>query len=243
MENAGPSRRRLSAASPSEANARAARPRLVERGDDRFLVAGTPDSATLELGEQYFAERDAGRGPAQQMMDFAQPLIENSDGTADGFSKAMTMAMVFWNLAITREEAREEMMTAILSKDADPEVRSEFHVMAKLMIARHEAMFPELEARNEPPPDGPRAEAIREQGCQTGHPVSRILLLRRCRREGPKKWTNASVPPAVLRSRSVERGLLCVQQREVRAVCVRIGQLVRHARGGPRCWRGLLAAT
>jgi hypothetical protein len=62
--------------------------------------------------------------------------------------------------------------------------------------------------------------------------VSRFLLLHRCRREGPKKWTNASVPTAVLRSRSVERRLLRVQQREVRAVSVRIGQLLRHSRGG-----------
>jgi hypothetical protein len=130
-----------------EANARAARPRLVERGDDRFLVGGTPDNATLELTEQYFAERDAGRGPAQQMMDFAQPLIENSDGTADGLNKAMSIAMVFWNLAITRDEDREEMMAAMMSKDADPEVRSEFHLMAQLMIARHEAMFPGLHNR------------------------------------------------------------------------------------------------
>jgi SEC-C motif len=130
-----------------EANARSARPRLVERGDNRFLVGGTPDRATLEVAEQYFAERDAGRGPAQQMMDFAQPLIESSDGTADGLNKAMSIAMVFWNLAITREEDREEMMTAMLSKDADPEVRSGFLVMAQMMIARHEAMFPELHNR------------------------------------------------------------------------------------------------
>jgi hypothetical protein len=114
---------------------------------DHFLVSDGVDDDTLELAEHYFAEKDAGRGPAQQMMDFAQPLIDESDGSTEGLNKALSLAMVFWNLAVTPEEDRETAFTGALLKDADAEVRTTFQEMAKVMIARHEAMFPELHGR------------------------------------------------------------------------------------------------
>ena len=51
---------------------------------EKFLVSDGVDDDTLDLAADYFAEKDAGRGPAQQMMDFAQPLIDTHENSTDG---------------------------------------------------------------------------------------------------------------------------------------------------------------
>jgi hypothetical protein len=129
-----------------EAEARASRPRVVERGDDNFLVSGNASDETLDLADEYFARRDAGRGPAQQMMEFVQPLIEMGDGSTEAINKAMTVGMMSWNLAVTPSEQREAALAKMLTAfdTADEETRSTFAELARMMIARHQEMFPEL---------------------------------------------------------------------------------------------------
>ena len=112
-----------------------------------FLASDGVDDEAMAVAEHYFAEKDAGRGPAQQMMDFAQPLLDESDRSTEALNKALSLAMVFWNLAVATEEDREKAIANAMLKDADPEVRAAFQQMARLMIARHETMFPELHGR------------------------------------------------------------------------------------------------
>ena len=120
---------------------------VAKRMAEHFLVSDGVDDETLAIAQRYFAEKDAGRGPAQQMMDFAEPLLDESDGSTEALNKALSLATVFWNLALAREEDREEAIAKAMLKDADPEVSAAFQQMAQLMIARHETMFPELHCR------------------------------------------------------------------------------------------------
>jgi hypothetical protein len=122
-------------------------PTRVRHIRDRFLVSADAGDDALDLAEHYLAERDAGRGPAQQMMDFAQPLIDQSDGSTDALNKALSIAMIFWNLALTPEQEREQALVEIMagmSAGESDDVRSAFQAMAETMIERHREMFPEL---------------------------------------------------------------------------------------------------
>jgi len=62
----------------------------------------------LALAEDYFRQRDAGRGPAQQFIDFAQPLLDSTDGSKTETQRALTLAQFLWNIAITRDPEERE---------------------------------------------------------------------------------------------------------------------------------------
>jgi hypothetical protein len=122
---------------------------IAKRMADRFLVSDGVDDETMAVAERYFDEKDAGRGPAQQMMDFSQPLIDTADGSTEGLNKALTMGMFFWNLAISPEDEREKTVAEMSANfdDADADARTAFQEMAKVMIERHQEMFPEQHRR------------------------------------------------------------------------------------------------
>jgi SEC-C motif len=110
---------------------------------DRLPVIGVASDDELELAERDFADR----GPARQMMDFAQPLIDQSDGSIDALNKALSIAMIFWNLAIMPEQEREQALVEIMAEMSVSEsegVQSAFQALAETMIERHRQMFPEL---------------------------------------------------------------------------------------------------
>jgi SEC-C motif len=134
---------------PPMTGARLTGAQVARQMADTFLTSDDVDDEALAIAEHHFAEKDAGRGPAQQMMDFAQPLVEANDGSTDGLNKALTMGMFFWNLAISPTEDREKAMAEMLASfdKAEMEVRTAFQEMANVMVERHEAMFPELHAR------------------------------------------------------------------------------------------------
>lgn len=133
-----------------EAEAQASRPRVVERGDRSFLVSGGLDDKELDLAAQHFREKDAGRGPARQMMDYAAPLLDNADGPdLKSLNKALTMGTYFWNLALAPEDEREREIARMAAgfDEADTEARAAWQAMAQMMIARHQQMFPEMHVR------------------------------------------------------------------------------------------------
>jgi hypothetical protein len=107
----------------------AARPKLLERNGDR-------------LGGS-----SAGRGPAQQMVDYVQPIIDATDGDREGLQRALDIGMFFWNLAITPDAAeREDALREMLEGIGEAE-RAMFKETAKMMIERHRKMFPEMHIR------------------------------------------------------------------------------------------------
>jgi hypothetical protein len=86
----------------------------------------------------------ASRGPAHQMADFAQPLIDATDASLDAVKSALHISMLFWNLAITRDEGERQDALVDMALRLDEADRPEFIRTARTMVERHRAMFPEL---------------------------------------------------------------------------------------------------
>lgn len=91
-------------------------------------------------------EEKARGGPAQQMVDFIQPLLEGAEGDTERMQKAMNLGMLFWNIAVSKDDVREELLQKLLEGDAakTEEARTDFREIAEMMIQRHRDMFPEL---------------------------------------------------------------------------------------------------
>jgi hypothetical protein len=101
----------------------------------------------LALAEDYFRQKDAGRGPAQQFVDFAQPLLDKAGGSKSETQKALTLAQLLWNVAVTRDAEEREAMLGELLRDRGPGAEREaFARIARDMLQRHRELFPELHA-------------------------------------------------------------------------------------------------
>ena len=83
------------------------------------------------------------------MADFAKPLIDATGHDPDSLNKAMTLGMVFWNMAICgSNDARDELLNSVMESVADTEeAREEFRGIAQFMVDRHRCMFPEMHER------------------------------------------------------------------------------------------------
>ena len=83
---------------------------------------------------------------AEAIMAYAQPLIDESDGSIEGLNHAMAMAQFCYNLALSSEELRvktlNEMKQSMELSDEEFEVFQ--HDLVQPMIARHHEMFPHM---------------------------------------------------------------------------------------------------
>jgi uncharacterized protein YecA (UPF0149 family) len=81
---------------------------------------------------------------AEAIAAYAEPLLDQSDGSIDGMNRAMTIAQICWNLAILPEDQQEKAINDFKPalKMTDEEF-AEFrqHVVLP-MIQRHRDMFP-----------------------------------------------------------------------------------------------------
>lgn len=91
---------------------------------------------------------------------FAQPLIDQTDGSPEQLQKALTVSQWCYNTAILPVEEREEFFAKFQSaiEMSDEEFQDFRRGLLEPMIARHEAMFPSLHERmrartstNDPP--------------------------------------------------------------------------------------------
>ena len=116
---------------------------------------------------------------AEAIAAYAQPLIDQSDGTIDGLNHAMAIAQVCWNLAILPEDQREEVINSL--KPSLNMSDGEFAELRELAIApmlrRHRAMFPEMhshlmqipkQSKIATPPAKKHPEAGRYDPCPCG---------------------------------------------------------------------------
>jgi hypothetical protein len=126
------------------ASGEAARPRVVEANGDRLLVSAGVSDEEVDMAAQYFREKDAGRGPAQQMAEYAKPIVDATDGSLGSIQAALHMGMLFWNLAILRDQTEREEALAEMALRLDQSDRPEFEQTARMMVDRHRAMFPEM---------------------------------------------------------------------------------------------------
>jgi hypothetical protein len=111
----------------------------------RIVASPGVSREQLALADDHFREKDAGRGPAQQFLDFAQPLLDSTDGSKAETQRALTLAQFLWNVAVTRDSEKREAMLEDLLRDITPDTeRERFAGTARDMLQRHRVMFPEL---------------------------------------------------------------------------------------------------
>jgi hypothetical protein len=138
-----------------EASARAASAkdshgtRQVQRVGGTYLVSGGVTDDQLDLADEYVAERAAGRGPAQQMVEFVQPLLDQTDGSTEAVNKVMSLGMICWNLAMAPNDDQARRLSELAEKTfPNEETRAAFRETARVMVERHHQMFPELHDRS-----------------------------------------------------------------------------------------------
>jgi hypothetical protein len=119
--------------------------RIIHHRDRPLLVSGGRDlsAGVLDRAAGLHAAKTRSEGPAAQMMRFVQPLLEGCDDHAQR-EKALSLGMVFWNLALSEDDCREEMVARMVSKLPDDRVALEFRALADDMVKRHRAMFPAM---------------------------------------------------------------------------------------------------
>jgi Ni/Co efflux regulator RcnB len=101
---------------------------------------------------------------AEAIAAFAQPLLDQTDGSADQVNRAFALAQLCWNLALLPEERRDETlgkMRTTLKMDDDEFEAFRCSVVVP-MIRRHQEMFPRMHrlgliepSRGEPAPTTP----------------------------------------------------------------------------------------
>jgi len=87
---------------------------------------------------------------AESMVTYAQPLLDETDGSREQMQNALSIAQSCWNLALLPEAEQEEMldeMRLVLKMDEDGFAGFRKSVIAP-MILRHHEMFPNMPRLN-----------------------------------------------------------------------------------------------
>jgi uncharacterized protein YecA (UPF0149 family) len=121
---------------------------------------------------------------AESMVAYAQPLIDETDGSIEQMQNALSIAQMCWNIALLpkaeQEEALAEMRPAFKMDDAEYAVFRESVV--ERMILRHHAMFPSMRRlgphRATPPP--PREKKVASTGRNDPCPCKSGRKYKRC---------------------------------------------------------------
>lgn len=118
---------------------------VVDRDGARFTTSSGITDAQRGMAAEFFEQKRRGRGPAQEMADFSQPLIDAADGPA-ALQNALSLGAIFWNLAVIKDEAeRLEMLEDLVKQTQKTEEDAqEFRKLAAEMVERHRTMFPEM---------------------------------------------------------------------------------------------------
>jgi hypothetical protein len=123
--------------------------RLVERDGQTLLASNGVTDRELADAAAYFDQKARGRGPAQQVADFAKPLLDAAKGDFEAMQRAYSLGAVLWNVALCDDEkTRDELLDEVIgvTHPSDEDAR-EFRALALEMIERHKTMFPDLHRR------------------------------------------------------------------------------------------------
>jgi uncharacterized protein YecA (UPF0149 family) len=87
---------------------------------------------------------------AEAVAAYAQPLIDETDGSLDSMNRALTIAQACWNLALLPEGQRETAIADLQpALDMTDEQFAEFRETIVLpMIRRHREMFPGMHSHS-----------------------------------------------------------------------------------------------
>ncbi len=86
---------------------------------------------------------------ADAIVAYAQPLLDQTDGSQEELKKAFAMTQLFYNLSLLPEDNREASLEELrqeLDMD-DTEFAAFRHELADPMIRRHQQMFPLMHQR------------------------------------------------------------------------------------------------
>ena len=105
---------------------------------------------------------------AEGLVAYAQPLIDQTDGSHEEMEKAFALGMLCYNLAILPDEASRDKTLSDMrpTLDMDDEEFDEFvHSIVLPMIRRHHEMFPFMHQKvsTGPSQSGPSLFARREK--------------------------------------------------------------------------------
>ena len=111
---------------------------------------------------------------AEAIVAYAQPLLEETDGSEEQLNKAMTISQLCWNLALHTEDGRDQMLSEMRpSLHMDEDQFNEFRrSIIDPMIRRHQEMFPLMHRRGSPTasPSGPWLRAHSRAAAGEAYP-------------------------------------------------------------------------
>jgi hypothetical protein len=87
---------------------------------------------------------------AHQLLEYAEPLIDDDNDSTDHLDQALGLATLFWTLALNKDELAWRREVESLASDLCPAsetTRCGFRHMAHVMVQRHRSMFPEQHGR------------------------------------------------------------------------------------------------
>ena len=100
---------------------------------------------------------------AEGIVAYAQPLLDQTDGSEEQLNKALTISQLCWNLALLPEDGQDQMLSEMRpSLHMDEDQFDEFRrSIIDPMIRRHHEMFPLMHQRDStaPSPSGPPPQA------------------------------------------------------------------------------------
>lgn len=82
----------------------------------------------------------------KSFMKYAQPLLDETDGSIENMNKALSLAQLCWNLALLPEDKREETISAMRPNLGmeNAEFDDLRHSVVLPMIQQHHEMFPSM---------------------------------------------------------------------------------------------------
>ncbi|MFC1498632.1 SEC-C metal-binding domain-containing protein [Verrucomicrobiota bacterium] len=94
---------------------------------------------------------------AESMVAYAQPLLDEADGSKEQMQHALSITQICWNLALLPETEQEESLATMRPalKMDDAEFADFRQSVIAPMIARHHEMFPNMprmDSQGTPPP-------------------------------------------------------------------------------------------
>ena len=113
---------------------------------------------------------------AESFVAYAQPLLDQTDGSEEQLNKAFTISQLCFNLAVLPEDGRDPAMRKMTSSlEMDDEQFDEFRRSVVLpMIRRHQEMFPQMHRRGStrfsqvgPSPTGPSLGARQTKAARS----------------------------------------------------------------------------
>jgi len=126
---------------------------------------------------------------AQAFAAYAQPLLDQTDGSAEELNKAFAISQLCYNLALLPEDGREDAMREMRSSlEMDDDEFNEFQRSVILpMIRRHQEMFPQMHrpgstgfSQLEPSPTGPSVWARQTKARSKAYPGTHPYALCPC---------------------------------------------------------------